>query len=146
MKIGLSLSRCVLDIFLEKVDIYDILVVTTGTRFDPTIDAEWESIWRGYSTYNGIWSPYVEDKIKFKDIVLGLHYEGKLHQPRNFGGYPYREPLGRAWYDVMPTIDDIEQNPTLAASWQQFKTLAVLTGVTDIDPNGGVYERFSRQI
>lgn len=144
MKIGLSLSRCVLDIFLKNVDFYDIIVVTTGTKFDPTIDKHWCNIWRGYSTYSGVWGPYSDEELKFKGIVLDLHYAGKLHQPRNFGGHPYREPLGRAWYDVMPTIDDIEQNPTLAASWQQFKTLAALTGISNIKDEGDLYERFSR--
>lgn len=142
MKIGLSLSRCVLDIFLEKVEFHDILVITTGTMFDPTKCSLWESIWRGYSTYNGVWSPYPNDEPRFKEIVLDLHYTGKLHQPRNFGGAPYREPLNRAWYDVMPVIDDIESNPALANSWQQFKTLASLTGLTNIDPNGDEHERF----
>lgn len=146
MKIGLSLSRCVLDIFLNKVDFYDILVITTGTRFDPTNEKDWNSIWRGYSTHGGVWSPYSDEELKFKGVVLDLHHAGKLHQPRNFGGQPYREPLGRAWYDVMPVIEDIESNPALTASWQQFKTLAALTGISNINHNGGFYERFLGQI
>jgi hypothetical protein len=146
MKVGLSLSKCVVDIFLEKVDYYGILVITTGTRFDPTIDSEWKSIWRGYSTYNGVWEPYVNEEATFKQIVLDLHYTGKLHQPRNFSGTPYRDPLSRTWYDVMPVIDEIESNPTLANSWHQFKTLAALTGAANIDNIGYHYERFRGQI
>lgn len=133
-----------MDIFLEKVDFYDIIVITTGTKFDPTIDRDWCSIWRGYSTYGGVWEQYSDEELKFKGIILDLHNTGKLHQPRNFGGRPYREPLGRAWYDVMPAIDDIEQNPALAASWQHFKTLAALTGISNIKDEGNLYERFSR--
>lgn len=140
MKVGLSLSKCVLDIFLEKVDYYDILVITTGTRFDPTNDSEWNSIWRGYSSWHGIWEPYNDHELKFKEIVCDLHHAGKLHQPRNFGGHAYREPLDRSWYDVMPVIDEIESNPALANSWQQFKTLASLTGVTNINSTGDTYE------
>ena len=35
MKIGLSYSRCVLDIVEERVDINDVLVIIARTKFDP---------------------------------------------------------------------------------------------------------------
>lgn len=127
MKIGLSLSYCVLDIFLGKVQYHEILLITTGTRFDPPNDADWRNIWRGYSQPYAVWGQYPDKEMEFKSIVLDLHCAGKLHQPRKFNGHPYRDSRDRSWYDVMPEIDEIESNPTLSASWRQFKTLAALT-------------------
>jgi hypothetical protein len=38
MKIGLSYSRCVLDIIEGRVNIDDVLVLITRTNFDPNVD------------------------------------------------------------------------------------------------------------
>ena len=56
MKIGLSYSRCVLDIVEGRVDINDVLVVIARTDFDPTIDDQWSGIWEGYC-YGGLSNP-----------------------------------------------------------------------------------------
>ena len=41
MRIGLSFSRCVLDIVEGRVDIDDVLVVIARTDFDPHNDSQW---------------------------------------------------------------------------------------------------------
>ena len=56
MKIGLSYSRCVLDIVEGRVDIEDVLVVVARTNFDPTDDTQWTGIWQGY-TLGGLSNP-----------------------------------------------------------------------------------------
>ena len=53
MKIGLSYSRCVLDIVEDRVDIDDVLVLITRTDFDPRDDGQWAAIWEGYC-YGGM--------------------------------------------------------------------------------------------
>jgi len=45
MKIGLSYSRCILDIVEGRVDIEDVLVLITRTDFDPRDDVQWTGIW-----------------------------------------------------------------------------------------------------
>ena len=48
MKIGLSYSRCVLDIVDGTVDIDDVLLIIARTDFDPHDDEQWKGIWEGY--------------------------------------------------------------------------------------------------
>ena len=56
MKIGLSYSRCVLDIIEGRVNIDDVLVLITRTNFDPNVDEQWTGIWQGY-TMGGLSNP-----------------------------------------------------------------------------------------
>jgi len=44
MKIGLSFSRCVRDIWEGRVDSHDVLVIIARTNFNPNDDAQWEGI------------------------------------------------------------------------------------------------------
>ena len=62
MKIGLSYSRCILDIVEGRVAMEDVLVIVARTDFDPHDDKQWQGIWRGYgggtnnTTMRGIFS------------------------------------------------------------------------------------------
>ena len=55
MKIGLSLSRCLRDVYLGEVDSEEVLVIIARTDFDPNDDKQWEGIWSGYH-HGGAWS------------------------------------------------------------------------------------------
>ena len=74
MKVGLSYSRCVRDIFDDVVNINDVLVLITRTDFNPHNDDEWQSIWRGYRTRSGWsnpeWGDYEDsDEEMFRKII-----------------------------------------------------------------------------
>jgi len=137
MKIGLSYSRCILDIVEGRVDISDVLVVIARTDFDPTIDDEWAGIWEGYC-YGGLsnpeWSNYdfnsEEDEYKFRSVSIELWEDGKLHQPRKFGAHPRRLPY--YWLEAGLQSEDIESNITVKKAWEQFQILAGLANTKTI--------------
>jgi hypothetical protein len=137
MKIGLSYSRCILDIVEGRVDIGDVLVVISRTDFDPTIDDQWSGIWEGYC-YGGLsnpeWSNYdfnsPEDQAKFRDVSITLWGQGKLHQPRKFGAHPRRLPY--YWLEAGLQSEDIESNITVKKAWEQFQILAGLANTKTI--------------
>jgi hypothetical protein len=132
MKIGLSYSRCVLDIVEGRVDIKDVLVIIARTKFDPNDDEQWAGIWDGY-TLGGLsnpeWSHYAydskEDEAKFRDVSIKLWEQGKFHQPRQFGAHPRR--LSYFWLEVGLQSEDIDSNPAVKKAWEQFQILAGLS-------------------
>ena len=134
MKIGLSYSRCVKDIFDGKVDISDILVIVARTKFDPADDKHWRSIWRGYTQWGGAWSgPGHHDNTheqQFREITLALHNSGKLHQPRNFGSEGNYRSRTEVWLEAVLPSSELEQNPAAKKAWDQFQTVAGLVGVS----------------
>ena len=135
MKIGLSLSRCVLDIVEGHVDIGDVLVIIARTDFDPNDDAQWESIWHGYTARSG-WSLNAEwhawrDKEgaeeKFRKIARQLWNNGQLHQPRKFGVKPARR--AEIWLETVLPSEELERNPAARDAWDRFQVIAGLTNV-----------------
>jgi len=132
MKIGLSYSRCVRDIVDGVVDIADVLVVIAKTDFDPHDDQQWSSIWRGYhdsySLSNPEWRNYPpEDEDRFRSVSIELWEWGKLHQPRKFGINPRRLPY--YWLETALPSEELDRSPAAKAAWEQFQTVAGLTGV-----------------
>jgi hypothetical protein len=135
MKIGLSYSRCVLDIVEGRVDIDDVLVVVARTDFDPHNDDQWAGIWEGY-VYGGMsnpeWGRYdlnsKEDKAKFRDVTIQLWEQGKFHQPRKFGARPARRP--EYWLETCLPSSELERNPAAKIAWNNFQVVAGLTNVT----------------
>jgi len=135
MKIGFSVSKCVLDIVEEHVSIDDVLLIIGSTDFDPTVDEEWKSIWHYYtdilSPYsNPVWVNWqniegAEDK--FRAIILQLWHDGKIHQPRKFGASPVSSRV--TWLEVIPTMDHINDKPAVKVAWEQFQTIAGLSGL-----------------
>jgi len=134
MKIGLSYSRCVLDIVEGRVDIDDVLVLITRTDFDPRVDKEWIGIWQGY-TLGGLsnpeWANYdlnnKDHEDKFRSISIMLYEDGKMHQPRKFGAHPRRRP--EIWLEAVLPNSELENNPAVKMAWDKFQTLASLSGV-----------------
>jgi hypothetical protein len=134
MKIGLSFSRCVLDIVEGRVDIADVLVVIARTNFDPNVDEQWSGIWSGY-VHGGMshpeWGDYnfysKEDEAKFRDVSVSLWEQGKFHQPRKFGAHPARRP--EYWLETCLPDSELERNPSAKIAWDQFQVVAALTGI-----------------
>lgn len=134
MKVGLSLSRCVYDIYKEKIDSRDVLVIIARTNFDPENDEHWKGIWQGYGggqTPGGPWSlpewsniP-AEDEQVVRDICVTLKKEGKLHQPRQYGAHPARLPY--IWLDTFAPKEEIANNPATLKAWEKYKMLAGLS-------------------
>lgn len=132
MRIGLSYSRCVLDIVEERVDIKDVLIVIARTDFDPRDDKQWAGIWEGYC-YGGAsraeWSHYdynsKEDEDKFRSVSIMLWEDGKLHQPRKFGAHPRRR--SEIWLETVLPDSELASRPAVKEAWDQFQMLAGLT-------------------
>ena len=134
MKIGLSYSRCILDIVEGRVDIDDVLVLITRTDFDPRDDDQWAGIWSGYchgGMSNPEWGNYdsqsKEDEDKFRSVSCMLYEDGKMHQPRKFGAHPRRRP--EIWLEAVLPNSELEANPTAKLAWEKFQTIASLSGV-----------------
>ena len=135
MKIGLSYSRCVLDIVEGRVDINDVLVLITRTDFDPRDDDQWHGIWTGYC-YGGAsraeWSNYdynsKDDENKFRSVSIMLWEDGKMHQPRQFGSHPARR--SEFWLEAVLPSSELETNVAAKDAWNKFQMVAGLTNVT----------------
>lgn len=134
MKIGLSYSRCVLDIVEGRVDMEDVLVLITRTDFDPRDDTQWTGIWQGY-TLGGLsnpeWANYdlhnKDHEDKFRSVSIMLYEDGKMHQPRKFGARPQRRP--EIWLEAVLPSEELEKNPAAKIAWGKFQTVASLTNV-----------------
>jgi hypothetical protein len=134
MKVGLSYSRCILDIVEGRVDIDDVLVVIARTDFDPQDDAQWAGIWAGYclgGLSNPEWGGYdfnsKDDEDKFRSVSTMLYTDGKMHQPRQFGAHPRRRP--EFWLETCLPDSELESNPAAKKAWNQFQVVAGLTNV-----------------
>jgi hypothetical protein len=134
MKIGLSYSRCIRDIFDGVVDIKDVLVIIARTDFDPTNDEQWKGIWDGYGGGQTMGSPWsnpewidypAEDEEEFRKITLELYNTGRMHQPRQFGAHPKRLPY--IWLEAGLPNEEMDRNPAVKKAWEQFQIVAGLS-------------------
>ena len=139
MKIGLSYSRCILDIVEDRVDINDVLVVVARTDFDPHDDAQWKGIWQGYGGgsdanlmrgffggSNPEWAGHTdEDEEEFRNVSKELWDLGKFHQPRKFGARPRRLPYH--WLETIVPSEELESRPAVKDAWDRFQMIAGLT-------------------
>lgn len=132
MKVGLSYSRCIRDIYEGLVDIEDVLVVIARTDFDPNDDKQWSNIWNGYRSRSGFSNPEwfdipEEDEDKIRAVSITLYNDGKMHQPRKFGAYPSRRP--EIWLETVLPDSELEKNPAAKKAWDNFQTIAGLTSI-----------------
>lgn len=130
MKVGLSFSRCVKDIYENLVSYDDVLIIIARTDFDPNNDEQWNSIWKGYHAgggwINSEWRNIpLEDEDKVRAICISLYNDGKLHQPRQFGAHPPRRP--EYWLETVLPSSELESNPAAKAAWNNFQVVAGLT-------------------
>ena len=127
MKIGLSLSRCIKDIVDGIVDPEDVLVLVTGTQFDPTLDDQWNNIWYGYAIGYSVWLDFRDREDEVRAVVLQLWHDGKIHQPRKFGSN--RRSPAYHWREVVLMDEELDQNPAARMAWEKFKMIAELTNI-----------------
>jgi hypothetical protein len=127
MKIGLSFSRCLRDIYEGKVDESDVLVIIARTDIDPHNDNHWDAVWDGY-LYGGYskpeWSGYKDCYDDFRRLAIRLYDTGKLHQPRQFGAHPPRMPY--YWLDCVVPIEELEELPSVKQAWEHYQMVANL--------------------
>lgn len=127
MKIGFSLSRCVVDLLADRVKFEDVFIIFTGTHFDPRVSAEWSGLWQWYH-YGGVWDTLEEDQTK--EMVLRLFNQRRLFQPRIF----HKEGLSdhipilptvtrQTWMELILCPEDMENHPMLKAQWEKFLML-----------------------
>ena len=125
MKVGLSFSRCMRDIFNGTVDEEDVLVIVARTDFDPHNDNHWDAIWDGY-TLGGLsnpeWADFVDDYDDFRRMAVRLYDRGLIHQPRQFGAHPPR--LNHYWLDCV--VSPEEHNPAQQKAWDNYKLITDL--------------------
>ena len=125
MKIGLSLSRCMRDVYTGKVDEQDVLVIVARTNFDPHNDKQWKNIWEGY-IYGGVskpeWTDFKDEHDDFRRMAIRLYDNGKIHQPRQFGSHP--RPISYYWLDCVVSPD--EMNPAQQKAWDNYQLITDL--------------------
>jgi hypothetical protein len=132
--IGLSLSRCLLDIYEGRYNPDEVLVITTRTKIEEPTSKIWEEIWFYY--YHGtslghteVWGHLDDDKDKegMYRLFRRLYASGKIHQPRNFGAAVGHASIAHPWVSLDTTDALREKNPTLKKMWNKYQTLALLT-------------------
>lgn len=129
MKIGLSFSRCLRDIYEGKVKFSEVIVIVARTNFDPHVDSQWNDIWEGYTRggwSNPEWSAHIDKYDDFRQLAIDLYDKGRLHQPRKFGAHPFSMPY--YWLDCAVPVDEIEEVPALKEAWEHYQMLAGLCG------------------
>lgn len=126
MKVGLSFSRCLRDIFNGTIDEQDVLVIIARTDFDPHNDNHWNGIWDGY-TLGGLsnpeWADFADDYDDFRRMAIRLYDNGKIHQPRQFKAHPPRMPY--YWLDCVVTPE--EHTPAQQKAWDNYQLITGLS-------------------
>lgn len=126
MKVGLSLSRCMRDIFNGTVDEQDVLVIIARTDFDPHNDNHWNNIWDGY-TLGGLsnpeWADFVDEYDDFRRMAIRLYDGGKIHQPRQFKAHPPRMPY--YWLDCV--VPQEYHTPAQQKAWDNYELITGLS-------------------
>ena len=126
MKVGLSFSRCLRDIFEGKVDKEEVLVIIARTDMNPHNDNHWNAIWEGY-TLGGLshpeWAQYSEAYVAFRKLAIELYDDGKIHQPRQFTAHPQR--MNYYWLECVMTPE--EHNPAQQKAWDNYQMITGLS-------------------
>jgi hypothetical protein len=122
MKVGFSLGRCIRDIVNDVIDINDVVVIVSGTRF--TTQEQLTTIVNEY-TYRDTYL-YGLNEAACQGVASVLFREGKIHQPRNFGAYRTMMPEECVWADLFPTGGHTD--PMVQEAWQAYRGMLGLTG------------------
>lgn len=134
MKVGLSYSHCMVDIIEGRVRIDDVLVIISRTDFDVTVDRQWEDIWLGY-TFDpklATWANLIDREQEVRSMTERLLSEGKLHQPRKFGGRGHlaygNNYKNIHWLETVMIDSDMEKNSTIKQAWNHYQLVIGLSG------------------
>lgn len=129
MKLGLSLSRCIRDIYNDKVKENEVAVIIARTNFNPHKDNEWSPVWYGY-TSGGYskppWRDLVNDHDYVRKLIARMYDNGLIHQPRQFANNDYPPSLPYHWLDLVVANEDLEELPAVKAAWEQYVAVANL--------------------
>lgn len=118
MKIGQSLSFCVLDIARGHVDIDNVLVIITRTK--AAGEVEFVKLVDHYKM--NYWSK--DDPEKCQDIAYQLWHLGKIHQPRLMTELSLGMPARAVkWVDVLPATVG---NPVVQEAYETYAALMKL--------------------
>ena len=128
--IGFSYSRCVRDIIEDKIQQEQVLRIISRTScltiedFDLLIE-ELSSSSYGYyrRTFNGL------DVEKIKFITRNLWYRGAIIQPRLLqlpDVFSFAPSYQHHWQPVMPSPQEITDDPVLLSTWNDFMTYYAL--------------------
>ena len=128
MKIGLSLSRCMRDVYEGRVEENDVLVIVARTDVDPHNDKHWEGLWQGY-LYGGLsnpeWAGLEDYEEGMRQLLINLYDDGKIHQPRQFGAHPPRMPY--YWLECSVPDNELLDKPAVKKAWDNYKVIAELS-------------------
>lgn len=134
MKVGLSYNRCIVDILDGQVQERDVLVIVTGTKFDPHNDQQWADLYGGYWQ---AWSKFNYTESDYRDLTIRMYDNGQIHQPRLFDagrgavGQMTRDGSGgdRRWRDLVLIPKDLDQQPAAKELWDKFRVVARLSNI-----------------
>jgi hypothetical protein len=132
VKVGLSFSLCIRDVICQEVPESDILVITTGTDFDPHNDQQWSQIYAGYQR---VWNTG-HGESEYRYLSTRLYDLGRIHQPRQFDRHNRRNwstVFGYHWLDLMVTQPELQKNAAALDLWNRFQVVARLSDI-HIDP------------
>jgi len=128
MKVGLSMSRCLRDIYEGRVEENDVLVIIARTDFDPHNDKQWNGIWDGY-LYGGLshpeWAGLEDHEEGMRKLLINMYDDGKVHQPRQFSAHPARMPY--YWLECIVPDDELLNKPAVKKAWDNYKVVASLS-------------------
>ena len=120
MLIGLSVSRCIVDLIDKTVDIDDVIVIVGRTHFN--LDTA-DSLIAGYQFAYGPWHGYSTEDCRH--MLEELWARGKIHQPRTFGSHPTSVPYGKHWMRL--TFEPNELSASAKKAYDHYLLLAGLT-------------------
>jgi hypothetical protein len=132
-KVGFSASRCIRDIVEEKVDIYDVVSITTGTMCEDF--THWIQVMEAYMQVEQWDSRSLAglDRDKVLRVATELWESGKIHQPRCVGAHRSKSPY--VWMDLVHTSEDREASPALRSAWDRAQMVETLiTGEDPLNP------------
>jgi hypothetical protein len=122
--IGTSLGRCLRSILLGKVSKDEVFLISTGTlaetkeQYLSVILQYYQD--RFYGDYDLTQWPWEE----VEKLAVELWIDGKIHQPRNFGGRPLF-PVGfDLWFEVIPP--HLLSEPAAKDLWDKLRMIVKL--------------------
>lgn len=122
--IGTSLGRCLRSMLLGEVSYDQVLLISTGTWAETK--ESYLDVVRGYHSGVGA-SDYDMATWSLEEVsalALKLWCNGKIHQPRNFGGRPLFPSYSDIWIEIFPP--QVLENPAAKDLWNQLSIIARL--------------------
>jgi len=126
MKIGFSLSNCIIDIVNGKVDVNDVMLIVTSTYFNIDRTDSANNLVKYHTAGLGAWTFMSNEQRELATTTINiLLANGKIYQPREHNAPPWRMPFH--WANVVRTDVDMAQNPALKKAWDTYKLLGDLS-------------------